>query len=140
MEQASPQILVVDDNPAHRLLVRRALSKSGIPCLIIEASSVREATAALNSSAEGGMNWSIMIVDLNLGSEKGTALISAIRKNPKLRTVPVLMISTSALEQDIFEAYREGVQCFITKNDNVALFSADLASAVRLLLALNEKA
>jgi DNA-binding response OmpR family regulator len=134
MTRDGDSILLVDDSTAHRTLIKRALHKAGIRHVFVEAGSLREARVRL-FSAHGEMFAPLLtIVDLNLGDGRGTTLIAELRASDRHAARPILVLSTSALEQDMRESYAQGANCYLTKADDISVFSYEIAAAVRFLL------
>lgn len=119
--------LLVDDDPAHRLMARRALLKARPGISIIEAESLATGIASFESGS-----FELIVVDLNLAGSSGLDLIRQVRA--KDSTVAVIVISTSSLERDISAAYEAGANVFVSKAERERSFPADLAAAVEFLL------
>ncbi|MFN8388751.1 MAG: response regulator [Bdellovibrionota bacterium] len=126
-------IFLVDDNAAHRTLVKRAIAKAGIAYSIVEAGSLEEARTRLFGK-DSNVHPIITIVDLNLGDGRGTTLIAELRASSSLRDLPVLVLSTSPLENDMRESYQQGASCYLTKADDVSKFTSEIGAAVRFLV------
>lgn len=122
-------VLVVDDEPAHRLMVRRALGKARRDLAITEAGSLAEGTQAF---MHGSFN--LAIVDLNLAGESGLEFIRAARAGAANNTIPIIAISTSSLDTDVQAAYAAGANSFVFKTAAGRSFPADIAAAVAALL------
>lgn len=135
MNQEKPApIVIVDDNPAHRTLLKRAIRKAGFQHQLLEAGSVEQARSLL--FAVDSAPPAMAIIDLNLGSERGTALLAELRTAPQLKNLPVMILSTSALEDDIRESYAEGANCYLVKTEDLAAFTHEIGAAVSFLLSL----
>jgi len=119
------EVLVVDDEVAHRLMVRRALLKATPDMTVIEAESVSGGRIAFDAGGIG-----LIIVDLNLAGASGIELIQHVRTSPDGATVPLIVISTSSLESDVRAAYAHGANAFIFKSAPGSDFTRDLVAAV----------
>lgn len=119
------EVLVVDDDVAHRLMVRRALLKVSHGATVTEAESLTTGCATFDS---GG--FSLVIVDLNLAGQSGLELIRHVRASPDGGATPLIVISTSTLESDVHAAYAAGANTFIFKSSTGADFARDLVKAV----------
>lgn len=128
-------IFVIDDSKAHRSLIKRALKKSGISQPVLEADSLTAARALFFPACPA--DPLILIVDLNLGDGKGTTLIRELRANESFELVPILVLSTSALETDIDESLQSGANAFITKATDLERLAKDICGAVSKLLGVN---
>jgi CheY-like chemotaxis protein len=127
-------ILLVEDSPADQTLVKRGLEKSSIPPTL---HIVEHGEAALEYLRRQGAYQDptksprpdIILLDINMPRMNGKQLLKEIRKDPNLRTIPVVILTTSQADQDIQEAYTLGVNAYITKPDDVS----DYLSMVRSL-------
>ena len=133
MTDRQPKITVlsVDDEAAHRLLIRRALMKHFANLDLLEAASVREAEALL---AEHMPLLALAIIDYNLDHECGLQVLGPIRAARNLACLPCLIISTSQLEQDILKSYAAGCNAYLFKGDDPGAYKSHLLSAVRFFL------
>mgnify|MGYP001241881687 CR=1 FL=1 len=125
-------ILLVDDNPAHRTLVKRAVNKAALGNPIVEAESLKAARAILFASPE--TSFSLLILDLNLGDGRSTVLMAEIRSSEHKKSLPILALSTSSLPSDINESYEKGCSCFLTKSEDISVFTKQLGAAVKFLI------
>lgn len=129
-------ILLIDDNAAHRALVKRAIRKAGVDVPIVEMSSLAEARSRL-LGGEALCRPRLGIIDLNLGDGRSTSLIQELRTSAELSQLPILVLSTSPLESDMRESYACGANCYLTKADDVAVFTKEIESGIRFLLGLD---
>jgi CheY-like chemotaxis protein len=71
----------------------------------------------------------LILLDLNMPRKDGREALAEIKANPDLRTIPVIVLTTSKAEEDIFRTYDLGVSSFITK----PVTFAGLVEAMRVL-------
>jgi CheY-like chemotaxis protein len=57
----------------------------------------------------------LILLDLNMPKKDGREALAEIKSNPQLRKIPVIVLTTSSAEEDIFRSYDLGVSSFITK-------------------------
>ena len=130
-----PSILIVDDTKAHRHLIKRALKKTDVKHPVVEAASLQEAVELLNRGELSGTNTPLLaVVDLNLGDGRGTDFISALRASKEHTQLPIIVLSTSSLEEDISESYQVGANCYLTKASDVERFQQEISSGVKFWL------
>ncbi len=71
----------------------------------------------------------LILLDLNMPRKDGREALAEIKANPALRTIPVIVLTTSQAEEDIFRSYDLGVNSFITK----PVTFAGLTEAMRIM-------
>ncbi len=110
-------ILLVDDNEGDILLTREALEEARIINKISIAYDGMEAIDFLKKVAPhtaDGMP-DLILLDINLPKMNGTEVLSIIKRDPELRRIPVIMLTTSSSEKDILASYNNYANCYITK-------------------------
>lgn len=103
------RFLVVDDSPTMRRIVINALKTFGHSD-VVEAGDGHEAMAKLE---EGPVDF--VITDWNMPNMTGLELTLAIRSNDKFKHLPILMVTTRGLKQDIIEALKAKVNNYVVK-------------------------
>lgn len=103
------KFLVVDDSPTMRRIVINALKTFGYG-EIIEAEDGQEGLAKLM-----GEKVDFVITDWNMPNMTGLELTKAIRSNDSLKHLPILMVTTRGLKQDIVEALQAKVNNYVVK-------------------------
>ncbi len=103
------RFLVVDDSPTMRRIVINALKTFGFTD-VIEAEDGQEALSKLGSN-----EVDFVITDWNMPNMTGLELTKAIRASDKLKHLPILMVTTRGLKQDIIEALKAKVNNYIVK-------------------------
>ena len=115
-----PELLVVEDNPGDVRLLREALEGSDLDGSI---TVVTDGEAALDylgqcgdsDSADSSTDLALVILDLNLPKVNGAAVLEAIRSDPRLRSIPVVVLSSSKSEEDIRETNDLGADGYHVK-------------------------
>jgi len=110
-------ILLVEDNPGDVILTQEAFIEHQLRNDLHVATDGREALAFLRREAgyEDTPRPDIVLLDLNLPGLNGREVLKEIKSDPALKSIPVVVLTTSADEADICEAYRAHANCFITK-------------------------
>ena len=103
------RFLVVDDSPTMRRIVINALKTFGYND-VIEAGDGQEALAKLKSDG-----CDFVITDWNMPVMSGLELTKAIRADAGLQKLPILMVTTRGLKQDIVEALKARVNNYVVK-------------------------
>lgn len=112
-------ILLVEDNPRDLELTLAALEKCQLANEIVIARDGAEAMDYLlgqgaHADKEGG-NPTVVLLDLKLPKIDGLEVLENIKKDAKLRHIPVVMLTSSREEQDLVRSYELGVNAFVVK-------------------------
>jgi len=102
-------ILVVDDFSTMRRIVKNLLSEIGFNN-IVEADDGKTALPILEN---GGIDF--LVTDWNMPGMPGIDLLKAVRADPKLSSLPVLMVTAEAKREQIMEAAQAGVNGYVVK-------------------------
>jgi DNA-binding NarL/FixJ family response regulator len=129
-EKREHAILIVDDEEAHRLFTRLAVKKVVSDNAVFEASTLSEARALMTEA-----EFKLIILDIRLSGESGFTLLYEIRNKLAL-TIPVIVISTSELENDVTKSYACGASCFLHKSSSPETYQHNLSSAISYFLRL----
>lgn len=103
------RFLVVDDSPTMRRIVINALKTFGYT-EVVEAGDGQEGFDRLNAN-----EIDFVITDWNMPVMTGLELTKAIRSSEKYKNVPILMVTTRGLKQDIIEALKARVNNYVVK-------------------------
>jgi CheY-like chemotaxis protein len=105
-------IALADDDPDDRVLVREALTEARVPHELVELGDGTELLAYLRSDEPLPH---LVLLDLNMPRMDGREALQAIKQDADLRSIPVVVLTTSKAEEDIVRTYDLGVNSFITK-------------------------
>jgi len=106
------QILLVEDNEGDVLLTMEALKEARIYNEVIVARDGEEAIRMLDDARSLP---DLVLLDINLPRIDGIEVLAYIKNNDLLKSIPVIMLSTSSDERDIKGAYMHHANCFISK-------------------------
>jgi CheY-like chemotaxis protein len=111
------EILLVEDNPGDVELVREALGEGKISNTLHVASDGVQAMEFLKQqgSHAGASCPDLVLLDLNLPRKNGREVLEEIKSDPKLRLVPVVVLTSSKAEEDILRSYDLHANCYVTK-------------------------
>jgi two-component system chemotaxis response regulator CheY len=104
------QILIVDDSPTIRRMVRASLANLIGPCEFVEAASGLEAIERL---AVGSVE--LVVLDLNMPDMHGLEVLGFVRAHAKYRQVPVIILTTRGDEASRAAALEAGATAYLTK-------------------------
>lgn len=111
------RLLLVEDNHADAGLMAEAFAEVA-PAVRLECVADGE-TALVRLRREGEFAGvalpALLLLDLNLPRVHGKEVLAAIRADPALRHLPVLMLTTSPAEHDVLDCYRLGASAYLTK-------------------------
>ena len=141
MEEKRIHILLVEDDEVDVMNVRRAFKKSNIVHPIYIAGNGLEALAILRGSAriEPKMpQWRrLILLDLNMPRMNGIEFLRELRMDENLRSIPVIVLTTSNEDRDKVEAYNLNVAGYILKPVTFSNF-VDVMSTLNKYWMLNE--
>lgn len=126
----SIHILLVEDNEGDILLTTEALNEGKINNTLTIARDGWEAIQLLSKQAEQGIKAlpDLVLLDVNLPKMNGHEVLENIKSNDKLKHIPVIMLTTSSSEADVFKSYQNHANCYITKPVDVNNFLDVVAS------------
>lgn len=113
-------ILMADDDADDRMLTRDALDESRV---LNELRFVEDGEALMDylhrrgkyADPESSPKPGLILLDLNMPKKDGREALKEIKADPNLRRIPVVIMTTSKAEEDIFRSYDFGASSFITK-------------------------
>jgi two-component system response regulator len=132
-------ILLVEDNPDDEALTLRAFKKSDIRNKVVVLRDGAEALAYLfPGNGDAVPRPALILLDLNLPKVGGLEVLRRMRADERTQMIPVVVLTSSKLDEDILDSYRNGANAYVRKPVNFS----DFAEAVRTLgvfwLLLNE--
>ena len=132
------EILLVEDNPGDIRLIVEVLKEGKINNNLSVVEDGEEALAYLRreGSYRDAIVPDIILLDLNLPKINGTEVLAEIKKDPLLKYIPVIILTTSEAEQDILRAYDLHANCYITKPVNLEQFLTVVRSIENFWLTL----
>ena len=127
-----PIILLVEDNPADLRLAQEVLKEAKLDHQLLVARDGEEAMQILmqQGSHAGDPRPDMVLLDLNLPRKSGREVLAAVKGDARLRSIPVLILSTSKAESDVRACYDAHANCFLAKPVSIDDF-ARLAELIR---------
>lgn len=113
-------ILMADDDADDRMLTKEALEESRVSNALYFVEDGEELLDYLNrrgkfADAEKAPRPGLILLDLNMPRKDGREALREIKADPDLRRIPVVIMTTSKAEEDVFRSYDLGANSFITK-------------------------
>lgn len=117
-------VLLVEDSPADVRLTREGLRDSKLINRFTVASDGVEALAVLRREGPFADNPlpDLILLDLNLPRKNGRQVLKEIKADPELRRIPVVVLTSSAAEEDIARSYELQANCYVVKPLDLANF------------------
>lgn len=122
-------ILLVEDSPSDALMTREALEFSRVVNQLYIVDNGADAIDFLHHRGkyEDARRPGLVLLDLNLPKKNGFEVLKEIKEDPEIRTIPVVILTTSKAEEDVVKSYGSYANCYITK----PIEFSKLADAVR---------
>jgi two-component system response regulator len=136
------EILLVEDSPEDAELAMRALRKGKLANHITWVKDGAEALEFIfRSGAYAGrpeQNPKFIMLDLKLPKLDGIEVLRRVRADERTRLIPVVMITASAMERDVIESYKLGVNSYLVKPVEFEKFSETVAQAGLYWMLMNK--
>lgn len=125
MKIQSAEILLVEDDPGDVELTQYMIKKAKVLVNLHVVRDGLEAMAFLRREGEfaGSPRPDLILLDLNLPGMDGREVLAAVKADPQLKTIPVVVLTTSQSDEDVLKSYCLGANCFITKPVGLEQFS-----------------
>ena len=121
------RFLIVDDFSTMRRIVRNLLKESGFA----DADEAEDGVAALNKLRNSKFDF--VVTDINMPNMNGFQLLAEIKKDDKLKHLPVLMVTAEARKEDIVLAAQSGAAGYIVKPFTKATLEDKLTHVIQKL-------
>jgi chemotaxis family two-component system response regulator Rcp1 len=111
------EVLLVEDNPADVRLTQEALKDGRV---LVNLTVASDGVEAIDILKRAGPHTSkarpdLILLDLNLPRKNGREVLEEIKADDDLKRIPVIVMTTSKAEQDIYKAYNLNANCYVTK-------------------------
>jgi CheY-like chemotaxis protein len=136
-------ILLAEDDPKDAQLTTRALSESQAPGDVVVARDGAEALEYLrgrvpHSGSSSAQRPCVVLLDLKMPKLNGLEVLREIKNDPKLKTIPVVMLTSSRQESDVAQSYQLGANAYVVKPVSFAEFRAALREVGSFWTVINE--
>lgn len=135
MKERTVNILLVEDDEVDIMNVKRAFRKINVTNPLYVANNGLEALEMLRATRESELNLPdnrrIILLDINMPKMNGIEFLQELRKDPKLASTPVVVLTTSDEDQDRVEAYKLNVAGYILKPVTFSSFAEVMAALNR---------
>jgi CheY-like chemotaxis protein len=129
----SLEILVVDDDDADALMISEALEGAETRTTVNRVVDGREALDYLLRTApyENAQRPDLILLDLNMPRMDGRETLAAIKTDDRLKTIPVVILTTSGAAPDIASSYQHRANAYVTKPFGLDEFEATVRTIDR---------
>lgn len=126
------EILLVDDNIGDVVLTKEALKGADFTNRVSIARDGFEALDCLRKTGKfaNAPTPDLILLDINMPRKNGCEVLEEIRRDERLKLIPVVILTSSEAEDDIRRAYELGANCYVTK-------PADLDEMVKIVQAID---
>jgi CheY-like chemotaxis protein len=124
MKDAPISILLVEDDPGDVLITKRALARGKIRNRVHVVNDGDAAMAYLRGNGKDGSSGrpDLVLLDLNLPRRDGRDVLREMKSDPGLRSIPVIVLTTSDAEEDVARSYELHANLYVTKPVHVEEF------------------
>lgn len=125
------ELLLVEDNPADIDLTMETLELAKIRNRLHVVTDGVEALQFLRRQGDytRAIRPDLILLDLNLPRKDGREVLQELKGDPELRTIPVVVLTSSDAEKDVIKTYNLGANCYITKPVDLDQF-ADVVKSI----------
>lgn len=118
------EVLLVEDNQGDIRLMREVLKDSKVQNYLHVVNDGEEAMLFLRRQGKysGVPEPDLMLLDLNLPGKDGREVLAEVKQDPRLKHIPVVIVTTSSAEEDILKSYGLHANCYVTKPVNFDQF------------------
>jgi CheY-like chemotaxis protein len=111
------EILLVEDDPGDTLMIREAFEDNKITNNLTALTDGVQAVDYLHQRGEyvGATRPDLILLDLNLPLKDGREVLAEIKEHDELRVIPIVVLTTSAAEEDILRSYQLHANAYVTK-------------------------
>ncbi len=114
-------VLLVDDDPGDVLMIEEALESIGAPRNVYVVNDGEEAVSFLRRTGahEDAPRPDVILLDLNMPRMDGRQVLAEIKNDPELRSIPIVVLTTSQAPSDILSSYSLHANAYVTKPMNL---------------------
>jgi CheY-like chemotaxis protein len=111
------EVLLVEDDPGDVLLIREAFDDNKVHNNLNVVSDGEQALQFLRREGEhaGAARPDLVLLDLNLPRKDGREVLAEVKQDPELRTIPIVVLTTSEAEEDVLKSYQLHANAYVTK-------------------------
>ncbi len=135
-------ILIVDDSPKDVELTLAALGEKNLANRVVVAEDGEEALDYLYNRGKFAdyekSNPAVILLDIKMPKLNGIEVLKHIRSDPKLKYIPVIMLTSSREEKDLVDSYKLGANSYVVKPVDIVQFMEAIRSLGQYWAIINE--
>ncbi len=124
------KVLIAEDDDGHAELIKEALEESGVKNPIIRFSNGEEVWNFLSEKGSEELENDdiayLLLLDINMPRMNGTEVLRNIKQDAKLKSIPVIMLTTTDDPREVEQCYELGCNVYITKPVDYIKFTSTL--------------
>jgi CheY-like chemotaxis protein len=111
------EVLLVEDDPGDVLLIKEAFEFNKVHNNLNVVSDGEQALAYLRREGDhaGASRPDLVLLDLNLPRKDGREVLAEVKQDETLRTIPIVVLTTSEAEEDVLKSYQLHANAYVTK-------------------------
>jgi CheY-like chemotaxis protein len=111
------EVLLVEDDPGDVLLIREAFADNKVHNNLNVVNDGEQALAYLRQEGQyaGSPRPDLVLLDLNLPRKDGREVLAEVKADERLRSIPVVVLTTSEAEEDVLKSYQLHANAYVTK-------------------------
>jgi len=131
MTARAVRILLVEDDPSHRLLIRKSLENHGVANDVSEVVDGQEALdyiygVGIYADRKKYPMPDLVLLDIKMPRVDGFGVLERLKSDPKTKRIPVIMLTTSSRDEEIAKGYEYGANAYVIKPLNFEDFAKKL--------------
>lgn len=138
MEQDIVEILLIEDNQNDADLAIRALRKKNLANHLLHLEDGEQALEFLYAEENQNNIPKVILLDLKMPKVDGIQVLRQLKSDPKKKSIPVVVLTSSKEDNDIVESYQLGVNAYIVKPVDFDKFSEAIAKLGFFWVVLNQ--
>ena len=119
-------VILAEDDDGHASLIRRNLERARLDSNLIRVRDGQELLDLLNTEMETSLSGSplVVLLDISMPKVNGIEALQIIKSNPRTRTIPVFMLTTTDNPLEVARCYAAGCNAYVTKPVSYQAFAA----------------
>lgn len=143
MDLLHVELILIEDNPYEAELTIRSLKKYNLANKLVHLQDGEEAMDFLFSKGKyadnvGKLNPKVILLDLKLPKVSGLEILRALKSDDHTKYIPLVVLTSSKEESDVFESYNLGVNSYIVKPVNFESFTKAVIDIGLYWMLINE--